>query len=394
MNRIAAGVVRHPGWTSCGAAIGIVGVVLSIVQLAVPTGGKDAGEKNSPDLEVAALELGSAEQIDGVNFSIFRDYPEDPTAFDVTPVDITLKNNGGSQSVITQVNAEVLFSAMLHDCTGSGAGPAAIRANYALRFPVDEDSYELKPGSVSTGTQFIVKPGSVDRMQLTVGPQSQSGNAFPTVLAVRISLIHDGSQILDVGAVALPALPEKIEEQIHGLRTSAVNINEPDDPECAEENLTKLDELYAIDSVRAPNLDQLRAKYQQQVGRAVSTESASAPPVDPGPKLRALADDDRAFVSSSLHNLWVPQISSKRVGLQAEGVTWDNAQILREHLLLRQQYPNSRLLWSGDWPSLFSIPDFWVTIVGTPYPDETSAQNWCTDHDLDPDHCFAKFVGG
>ena len=382
MNRIVPALVKHPGWTSLGALIGIAGIALSIVQFVAPSGETNrSAEKSGPDLEVAALALGTPEQIDGVNFSSIPGDPEYPAEFDVTPVDITLKNNGGAPSVITQVNAEVLFSTTLQDCTKSGAGPAAIRANYALQFPVDRQTDELKPGSVSTAMQFEVKPGSVDRMQVTVGPERQSGNPYPTVLAVKISLVHDGSQKLDVGAVALPALPEKLDQQIHGLRVSGGYVNEPDDPVCAAKNLTKLDELYTIEAVRAPSLDQLREKYQQRAA------------VDPGSELRDLANDDRAFVSRSLDGRWVPQISSKRVGLQAEGITWDNAQILREHRQLRQKY-DARLLWSGDWPSSFSTPDFWVTVVAAPFPEKSSAQNWCTDHNLDPDHCFAKSISG
>jgi hypothetical protein len=86
-----------------------------------------------------------------------------------------------------------------------------------------------------------------------------------------------------------------------------------------------------------------------------------------------------------------PQLSSKRRGLVAEGITWNNATTLREHLQLRQQFPGVRLLRSGDW-STFSAADFWVTVAGVSFPDAAGALAWCTGNGLDRDHCYAKIV--
>ncbi|SBS75479.1 putative Pyrrolo-quinoline quinone [uncultured Mycobacterium sp.] len=107
--------------------------------------------------------------------------------------------------------------------------------------------------------------------------------------------------------------------------------------------------------------------------------------------LRALANADRPFVSANLTDRWVPQLSSKRPGLVADGIVWDNAATLREHLDLRLRYPEVRLLYSGDW-STFSAPDFWVTIAGVTFLDSDSALGWCRDHGFDREHCYAKLV--
>ncbi len=107
--------------------------------------------------------------------------------------------------------------------------------------------------------------------------------------------------------------------------------------------------------------------------------------------LRAIADSDRPFVAGQLADRWVPQLSSKRPGLVAEGITWHNAETLREHLDLRLKYPEVRLLSSGDW-STFSAPDFWITIAGVTFPDAGGALGWCRGHALDRDHCYAKLV--
>ncbi|MGO9152435.1 serine/threonine-protein kinase [Mycobacterium sp.] len=108
-------------------------------------------------------------------------------------------------------------------------------------------------------------------------------------------------------------------------------------------------------------------------------------------QLRRIANHDHPFVTDWLADRWVPQISSKRLGIVAEGTVWNNAKILSEHLQLRAQFPEAKLLWSGDW-STFDAPDFWVTIVGDTFPDAASALAWCTRKNLDRDHCYAKIV--
>jgi hypothetical protein len=107
--------------------------------------------------------------------------------------------------------------------------------------------------------------------------------------------------------------------------------------------------------------------------------------------LEELRDADLVDVRRNLVHGWVPQISSKKVGLVAAGKTWSNAEILREHLGLRQRFAGTRLVWSGHW-TVFSDPNFWVTVVGPAhyYPDE--ANRWCDANDFGIDDCFAKFI--
>jgi hypothetical protein len=106
--------------------------------------------------------------------------------------------------------------------------------------------------------------------------------------------------------------------------------------------------------------------------------------------LQELRDADLPAVRDMLHT-WVPQISSKRVGLVANGKTWSNVDILQDHLQLRQRYRGARLVWSGHWTS-FSAPDMWVTIVGKPYEDPAEANSWCDSQGIAADDCFAKFI--
>ncbi|KUI22725.1 hypothetical protein AU193_10495 [Mycobacterium sp. GA-1285] len=126
-----------------------------------------------------------------------------------------------------------------------------------------------------------------------------------------------------------------------------------------------------------------------------------APPTYPAPQpdvettsgnqLRAIAASDKPLVLADLADSWVPQVSSKWVGLVAEGRTWTQSAILAEHQQLRQTYPGVRLLWSGDW-STFSDSNFWVSIVGPSFPTSEGALAWCRNAGRDRDHCFAKLV--
>lgn len=107
--------------------------------------------------------------------------------------------------------------------------------------------------------------------------------------------------------------------------------------------------------------------------------------------LAEIRDNDFGFISGSVANRWVPQISSKKAGLELNGKTWTSADVLRDHLGLRAKYPGARLLWSGQWTT-FDSPDWWVTVVGLPAIAAGPANQWCDNKGVGADDCFAKFV--
>lgn len=107
--------------------------------------------------------------------------------------------------------------------------------------------------------------------------------------------------------------------------------------------------------------------------------------------LQELRSGDYSAAVADLANRWVPQLSSMKVGQSADGVTTSAADVLRDHLALRQQFSGARLLWSGHW-STFDSPDWWVTVVGPPKLSATEANRWCDVNGFAVDECFAKFV--
>ena len=118
-------------------------------------------------------------------------------------------------------------------------------------------------------------------------------------------------------------------------------------------------------------------------------EAAEASAAD---NLRWQADHDRSTVVSRVSGYWVPQVSSKRPGLYAEGMTWGSPAIMQEFFSLRQQFPEALLLFSDDWPVFDAGGSWWVTIVGIPFTTAEGANAWCDSQGLDGEHCFAKYV--
>ena len=122
---------------------------------------------------------------------------------------------------------------------------------------------------------------------------------------------------------------------------------------------------------------------------AEPTETESELPDDPKKALKQLAATDGKEVKSDLDGKWVPQLSSKKPGIEAEGKTWDEEAILDEHQEMREEFPRVKLVWSGDFDS-FKEDNFWVTVVGIGYDDAEDALSWCSSHGLGPDYCYAK----
>ena len=123
----------------------------------------------------------------------------------------------------------------------------------------------------------------------------------------------------------------------------------------------------------------------------VPTPTPPPPPVDTAlTRLREIAADDRYVVRSEAEDYWVPQLSSKRPGVVDDGLVWNNASTLQEHLRLRNEY-GAKLLWSGDW-SVFNASNWWVTIAPITFASSDGALQWCTNQGFDRDHCIAKLV--
>lgn len=125
----------------------------------------------------------------------------------------------------------------------------------------------------------------------------------------------------------------------------------------------------------------------------VPSSTQPAPPPDNAAAKADLdneVDQDRSAAEALVGN-WIPQLSSKRPGLVADGITYDYLSIWADFQRLRTAYPTALLIWSGDYVS-FKSPDFYVTVVPQTFPDGPSANVWCDDAGLAPADCYAKLL--
>jgi hypothetical protein len=136
-------------------------------------------------------------------------------------------------------------------------------------------------------------------------------------------------------------------------------------------------------------------------GRVPPWTSTPAPSTTNRPTTRALSPDevargqldaqvaaDRPAVEA-LVDRWVPQLSSKRVGLVVHGVRFAHEDIWRDFQLTEARYPTALLLSSADFVS-FDSGDFWVTVVPYTHATGAEANAWCDRELIGPDDCFAK----
>lgn len=115
-----------------------------------------------------------------------------------------------------------------------------------------------------------------------------------------------------------------------------------------------------------------------------------APVPDPATALYEQANTDRATLVAITDGMWVPQVSSKRVNLFADGRLYDNAAILENHQRWRSSFPAARLLWSNDWGSFHSSPNYWVTVIATAFNTPEEALQWCATQSLSCNDCIAR----
>ena len=100
---------------------------------------------------------------------------------------------------------------------------------------------------------------------------------------------------------------------------------------------------------------------------------------------------DYPIVMNSMRGKWTPQLSSKQVGLVADGQTWTNRSILAEFLKTRQSNPKAVIIDTSQWP-VYDVGGWWVTLSGELYDDADQANSWCDAQGYDSDHCLAKRI--
>lgn len=241
--------VENPLWTTLGAIVGIIGLVVSVIQIVQAT-------RTPPvDLEIAALTIDGRQSVAAQIFSgRSNDDPADGT-IELTPIELTLQNKGGDPSLITRIDARVVYFEQLQDCTGARPATDSAAGQYQLSIPMNgpAPSSEILQNEI----RFEVKPNAADRMIVTLGPAMQPAYATtPMVMSVELGLVHDDDQTKDIGTVSLVTTVDAAEAQVSGIGTTRQAR------ECAKANTEQLDTMFAIQATRSRLLDQLRSAYK------------------------------------------------------------------------------------------------------------------------------------
>ena len=119
---------------------------------------------------------------------------------------------------------------------------------------------------------------------------------------------------------------------------------------------------------------------------AVSSSTGSS--TSASSALAAQVAADRSTVED-LVGQWVPQLSAKRDGLVADGITYDDDAILAHWSTLTGRDPSAVMLYSGDWP-VFNGSDFWVVVHPEGFSTAAAANAWCDAQGYSADDCYAK----
>ncbi|QUQ62828.1 zinc ribbon domain-containing protein [Kutzneria sp. CA-103260] len=93
--------------------------------------------------------------------------------------------------------------------------------------------------------------------------------------------------------------------------------------------------------------------------------------------------------AETLVGQWVPQVSSKKIGLVVNGVTFGYPEIMADFQTLKARIPQAVMVNSNDYTN-FSGKDFWVTVAATPFGTADQANQWCDQQGFAEQDCYAS----
>lgn len=108
-------------------------------------------------------------------------------------------------------------------------------------------------------------------------------------------------------------------------------------------------------------------------------------------QLQTLVAQDRP-IADTLVGFWIPQLSAKRVGLEADGIVYGPIEIVADHTPLRNTYGailvdgGAFQFQSGGSP----MTGWFLTIVPETFASKAEAVQWCTDRSLGANVCLAR----
>jgi hypothetical protein len=203
------------------------------------------------NLKLVAFSVDQPSELDGEAFQSGAEGDRVPFAVDATAIDITLRNDGTAPAVIIQLVIRVEYAKQLEDCSESGGG-VYVSAEYSVPIP---HQVPPSPFTVTQDVRFEVKPGTLDRFTISLGPDTQyTSNWVPWIYVADVNLVQDASKpLIHAGSAAIVA---QSGDGIENLEHS-----NPDNPSCIERNGEKVIGASPFQAVRSDELSQLKAKF-------------------------------------------------------------------------------------------------------------------------------------
>lgn len=123
-----------------------------------------------------------------------------------------------------------------------------------------------------------------------------------------------------------------------------------------------------------------------QVAPEITSPAAPTSRIATEADLHQQVDADRG-VAEGLVGHWVPQLSSKRLGLPVHGVTFSYPEILADFQALHARFPGSVLIRSDDYSTYG--PGYWITVLARPFANANATNAWCDTNDIPAEDCYA-----
>jgi len=116
------------------------------------------------------------------------------------------------------------------------------------------------------------------------------------------------------------------------------------------------------------------------------TSVTSSQPIEED--LRRLTSQD-SDVAENLVGHWVPQLSSKSLGLVVGATTYDYPAIMADFQSLHDRFPDAIMVNSSDFNN-FSRKNFWVTLKASVFTTADAVNNWCDEQNFAREDCHAS----
>jgi hypothetical protein len=248
-------------WTEPQTLIALAALITSVIAIVIAQHSAQSG-KASADisqkeaargsvLDVAAVSAHLGNDLSGESVPLGDDRPTKLTNLVGPKIDVTLKNRGSGDALLTSATVTTLRSEDLPACVAMG-GSEGVAANYD--FPVDA---EAQPPFTATkdNLRFVVPSGEHERLTLTVGPVSASGIMGAWAGVVTVSLHDSDGKDIELGPFGLASPGET---NIFTFRDGRWSIQEQKDAHCMEANAETVRDLAELDGlVPAPEFTAL-----------------------------------------------------------------------------------------------------------------------------------------